>query len=159
MKKAIVLCFALLVGACCQGADPTAAHLAKVSKFFDITQMEKTYETSLTAGFEGAAHMGDTSAMPEEERAKMEKALKRVKEFLVTEIGWSKIKEDMAKVYAKHFTEDELDKVIKLLDSETGRMFISKQIGLLAESMALAQSRAQALMPKVIAMMQEEMSK
>ena len=159
MKKAIVLCSALLVAACCQAADYAAAHLAKVNKFFDITQMPKTYEISLTAGLEGAAHMGDTSALPEEERTKMEKAFKRVKEFMVTEIGWSKVKDDMAKVYAKHFTEDELDKVIKLLDSETGRMFISKQVALQAESVAVAQSRAQALMPKVIAMMQEEMSK
>ncbi len=157
MKKIIALGIALLLTTGAQAATPS--HLAKINKFFEVTQMQKQYETGLIAGFEGATRMADLSAMSPDERAKLEKATKRVKEFLLAEMGWPKVKDDLAELYAKHFSEEDLDKITKLLDNETGRMFITKQIALMPESMTYAQTKVQALSPKIATMMQEEMSK
>lgn len=159
MKKQILGCFALVLALCCQAAAPTPAHLAKVHKLFGILQLQKQYETSLVAGFESATKMGSLDSLPEDQRAKIERGTARVKEMMVTEVGWDKVKEDMAGLYAKHFTEAEVEKITKMLDSDTGRLFITKTLGLLPESLALAQTKAKALMPKAMEIMQEEMAK
>ncbi len=162
MKKSIACCLIILTAAMCQAADPapSAGHLAKVNKYFEVCQMQKQYETGLISGFESASrNMGAGNAMSDEDKAKMDAGFKRVKELLVGEIGWAKVKDDMAKLYARHFTEEELDKIIKLLDNETGRMFVTKQIKILPESLNLAQGKVATLMPKVMEIMQEEMTK
>lgn len=51
----------------------------------------------------------------------MEKVRSRVLEVM----GWESVKGDMAAIYMKHFTEEEVAAIVSMLDTPTGKLFIS----------------------------------
>jgi hypothetical protein len=153
MKTPIVCTLTALWAICLSAATPE--HLARINKFFEVTQMQKQYETSLVSGF-SAATSAQQEGLPEDEQATFEKTMQRAKDFLLREMGWPKVKDEMAELYARHFSEEDVEKIIKLLDNDTGRMLSSKQIALLPDSMAFAQKKMRELMPKLMAAMQDE---
>jgi hypothetical protein len=150
-----LLCLFTVVLAVCFSEAANPEHLAKINKFFEVTQMQQQYEMNLTARFSAFPGAANLEGMPEEDRAKYEQMMQRVKDIVVAEAGWSKVKDDMAELYAKHYSEEEIDKILKLIDNDTGKMLYRKQIELLPDSVAYAQKRMQELAPKIAAILSE----
>ena len=140
------------------GASPESQRAA-MERLFKVMKLDKQYETSMLAGFEAGLGMsGDTlSKLPPEQKAKMEKGVAKIKARMVEMMGWEVIKDDMAALYMKKFSEAEAVAIAKMLETPTGQMMISKQLELLPEGMKLGQRKAQALMPEIMRIMTEEM--
>jgi hypothetical protein len=157
MKKLALVCVSVLFVVCAQAATP--AHIAKINKLFEVLQMQKLYEAGLQAQVDAMNRMMPMEGMTADQRAKMEASMKKVKDLMLTEIGWAKVKDEFVNVYASHISEDEADKIIKLLDSETGKLFVSKQLVVVPESSTIVQSKTQALAPKIMAIMMQDAAK
>jgi hypothetical protein len=150
----LLLAMLLAVGNA-HGADTVAAsHKAAIEKFFKVTKMDKQYEEGMLAAFD--ANPGITpeqlAGLTEDQKAKFRKMRKLIRGKMVELMGWEKIKSEMVDLYGRHFTEEEVLAITKLMDSPTGQLMVTKQIGLIAEAGEIGRKKAQALTPELTKM-------
>ena len=160
MKKLITLATLVLTLATAH-AELAASHRASVEKLITVLQVQKQFEASLVAGFESG--LGTSSdqikALPQEQQDKFAKAIKKVKDTLLEMMSWEKMKPDLIEAYGKNFSEKEATDIIAHMETPTGQMLVTKQAGMVGDVIALTQEKMKVIMPKVMQIMQEEMSK
>ncbi|MFM7180426.1 MAG: DUF2059 domain-containing protein [Verrucomicrobiales bacterium] len=125
-----------------------------VEKLFEITDTAEQYEAALVHGFDGAMQ-AQAEQMPAEMKAKMAKGMQKVKDLMLAEMGWDKVKDHMISAYADTFSAAELEGVVKALDNPDSRAYFKKVGKLQPKIMAFAQEKSQALTPRIMAIMQE----
>lgn len=142
-------------------AELTASHTAAIEKLLTVMKADKQYEASLAAGFESGLGMSSDQikALPQEQQDKFNNAITKVKAKLMEVMGWDKMKADMIEVYGKNFTEKEVNDIIALMDSPTGQMLVSKQAFVVVETMKMTQAKMKGILPEIMKIMQEEMTK
>lgn len=69
--------------------------------------------------------------------------------FLNKYMSWASIKDDMADLYAREFSEKELKDLKKFYASSTGQRFIGRQSQLMVAGMELGQRRMQEHLPEL----------
>jgi hypothetical protein len=74
-------------------------------------------------------------------------------------MSWEKMKPDLIEAYGKNFSEKEATDIIAHMETPTGQMLVTKQAGMVGDVMTLTQEKMKVIMPKVMQIMQEEMSK
>ncbi len=74
-------------------------------------------------------------------KEKLEKYNKIMKEFMMKYMGWDKVKNDMAKVYAKYYTPQELKELAKFYATPVGKKSVKVLPKIATESMMLSQSK------------------
>jgi hypothetical protein len=160
MKLFLVLTLGLFSSflATAQDSQPSASFVAAIEELFELSNQSEQYEIALVAGFETG--LGNAAAnMPAELKPKMDRAMAKVKEYMLKEMGWDKVKPDMIKLYSEHFNEEEIRSVIPLFQNPKMKSFVTKQMKLLPDSMQIGASKAAALQPQIMKIVQEEMSK
>ncbi len=135
------------------------SHLAAVDRLFTAMKMKEQYETSLISGFNAGLSMSDQklAGLPIEQQNKINAGMEKVRVRVLELMGWSAVKTEIAGIYTKNFTEDEVVAITKMLETPTGQLLVSKQISLLPETMAIGQKKAQEMMPEIVRIMQESM--
>lgn len=160
MKNLIVLATLVFTLASAR-AELAASHQAAIEKLMSVMQVQKQFEASLVAGFE--AGLGGSSeqikSLPQEQQDKFNNAIVKVKVVLLEMMSWEKMKPDLVEVYGKTFSEQEAKDVIAHMETPVGQMIVSKQAGMVASVMQMTQAKTQAIMPQVMKIMQEEMTK
>lgn len=160
MKNLIVLATLVFTLASAR-AELAASHQAAIEKLMSVMQVQKQFEASLVAGFE--AGLGGSSeqikSLPQEQQDKFNNAIVKVKAVLLEMMSWEKMKPDLVEVYGKTFSEQEAKDIIAHMETPVGQMIVSKQAGMVASVMQMTQAKTQAIMPQVMKIMQEEMTK
>ena len=160
MKNLIVLATLVFTLASAR-AELAASHQAAIEKLMSVMQVQKQFEASLVAGFE--AGLGSSSdqikSLPQEQQDKFNNAITKVKAVLLEMMSWEKMKPELIEVYGKTFSEQEAKDVIAHMETPVGQMIVSKQAGMVASVMQMTQAKTQAIMPQVMKIMQEEMTK
>jgi hypothetical protein len=151
MKTKLVLCLSIALLGAAHVSAVTPEQRAKIEKFFELVQMQKQHEARITAEVSGWPEGMSLEGLKEEERAAMQQSLQQAREFLLAEAAWSKVKDDLVEVYAKRFSEEEMDRILQLLDNDTGRMLYRKQAELAPEVHAVGESRLKAVLPQAMA--------
>jgi hypothetical protein len=160
MKILIALATLVLTLAPLQ-AELADSHRASIEKLIAVLKVQEQFEASLVAGFE--AGLGSSSdqikSLPQEQQDKFNNAITKVKAVLLEMMSWEKMKPDLVEVYGKTFSEQEAKDVIAHMETPVGQMIVSKQAGMVASVMQMTQAKTQAIMPQVMKIMQEEMTK
>jgi hypothetical protein len=160
MKILIALATLVLTLAPLQ-AELADSHRASIEKLIAVLKVQEQFEASLVAGFE--AGLGSSSdqikSLPQEQQDKFNNAITKVKAVLLEMMSWEKMKPDLVEVYGKTFSEQEAKDVIAHMETPVGQMIVSKQAGMVASVMAMSQEKTKAIMPQVMKIMQEEMTK
>lgn len=105
----------------------------------------------------GYAQKAGGRPLTPEAQAGIDRMVARVADLLRSEMRWSDLEPEYVKVYAETFEQDEVDGMIAFYRTPVGQALIAKMPLVLQKSMALGQARMQSLMPKIMAMMAEEM--
>ena len=72
---------------------------------------------------------------------------------------FSELTNEVATLYASHFTEDELKQILKFYQSPVGKKLLSQQTIVVDASMKFAQTWANKLSDEVVAKMRDELKK
>lgn len=160
MKTFLTLA-ALVLTLATANAELAASHRAAVEKLLTVLQVQKQFEASLVAGFEtGLGTSSDQiKALPQEQQDKFHKAIEKVKAVLTEMMSWEKMKPDLIEVYGKNFSEKEAAEIAAHMDTPLGQLLVSKQAAMVSGVMTLTQEKMKTFMPKVMQIIQEEMSK
>jgi hypothetical protein len=83
----------------------------------------------------------------------------KILNFYKKYIGWDVIKDDVAKIYAKHFNEKELNDMIKFYESPTGQKTLKQLPSIMMEARELGMKRVSAHMKELEEIIKEGMQK
>ena len=116
-----------------------ASHRSAVEKLFATMNMEKTHAASLENILQQQARANPA----------MMQLQGTMRDFLNKHMGWSSLKDDMAKIYQEAFTEQELEELNKFYESAVGKKSIEQMPVLMGKGMAIAQDRMKEHLPEL----------
>ena len=134
MKNFVIAAVALLfTGMVAHAQTPTQSHLKAAEDLFAVMHMEKVMSESLDNLLE----------MQIKQNPSLAQFSDIMKDFLGKYMSWNSLKDDMAKVYADAFTEQELRELATFYKTELGQKTASLTPALMAKGMAMGQQRVQ----------------
>jgi uncharacterized protein len=84
-----------------------------------------------------------------EDQTKIEEFQKKVFELIQSQMGWKALEPDYVDMYAKNFTDEQLDAILVFYKSPAGAALIEKLPTLTTQGTELAQARVATLMPQL----------
>ncbi|HET6228603.1 MAG TPA: DUF2059 domain-containing protein [Longimicrobiaceae bacterium] len=126
--------------------QPSAAHLQAAADVLDAMDMEQSLARSIDATIEM-----QVSRDPQLER--YEDVLRR---FFTRWMSWARLRDDYARIYADHFTADELRQIAAFYRSPAGQRLAASTPDLMRESAALGQKAVEGHMDELRAMIAAE---
>jgi len=129
--------------------------------FLKSFMAKEKYITSMSMAFESTVNGIDTSKLPKERVEKLKRGQKRAKELMLKELSWEVIREDMVKLYAEAYSEEELKELTKFYLSPLGQKVIKTDLALLPKANDIIMKKTQELQltQKIQKIMMEEMMK
>jgi hypothetical protein len=116
-----------------------ASHRAAVEKLFAAMNIAEAHKATIDKMLEAQTQANPAMA-----------AMREVIEpFLTKHMGWAALKDDMIKLYAGAFTEQELGEMEKFYQTPVGKKALREMPALTAKAMQAAQSKMQPHMPEL----------
>ena len=131
-----------------QEKDPK---VEKIEKLLELSGAESNFKTGQIEGFKSGLDMAQMP-IPAEKRKKLIKIGKEVMEEVMP---WSEVKQDMIKIYADHYNEEELDRVVKILGNKDVQLLLEKQRLIIGPSMKMGTKYGQRMIPHLMKRMQD----
>ena len=91
--------------------------------------------------------------------SKFKKIDKKIKNFYQKYIGWNAMKEDLAKLYAKYYTADELKDIANFYKTKTGKKVLRTMNKLTYEGQILTQKKLQPHLQELQSILDKVMKK
>jgi hypothetical protein len=157
-KIAIVISFALLasVGAASAGGEIQRTMAEELMKLTKVDQQMAAVRTQIQQAV--TAQM-DAMTIPEDQKEQAARMQKKMIDLIFEELSWKNLKDDMINVYADVFTQEELAGLINFYRSPLGQALVEKGPELSKRTIAVSQSHAQSLMPRIQQMMEDEVGR
>lgn len=136
-------------------SKPSAAAMADAHKLLELTGATQLFNP-LIAGVVEQAKLLFLQQNPA-----LGKDLNDVAADLRTQLAprFSELTDEVAKIYAANFSEQELKAILAFYESPAGKKLLQRQPQVVDQSMKFAQSWANKLSEEVVAKMREEMKK
>jgi hypothetical protein len=135
-----------------------ASRRAKAKEMLTLMHMDTTMSTmmdNMTRQMSAMSkQLGGNAATPEQQ-ARLDEFQKKMFTLIETQISWKSLEPDYIEIYAKNFTDEQLDGIIAFYKSPAGVAMIEKLPTLTAEGMQLAQTRMTAIQPQLMQMIQD----
>ena len=156
MKTTLVaLALIFLSNSFCLALDPE--HKKAIMKFFELSQQKQQYETSMKASL-GSSMSASLAQLPPDQKAKVQRAMTKVEAFMMKEMGWEAVKDEIAEIYGAQISLTEITAVLPLFAKPEMQTLISKQISVIPAAANVGAKRAQALQPQIMQIMQKELA-
>lgn len=151
-KLAFMLCFVL---SCSSAYCDVKTHRALAEELIKITDGDSVMEkmqAQVTMIFQQiSAQMN----IQEADKPKLEKYTARFDAILKEDMAWTKVKEQYLDLYTKVFTEEETKGLVNFYKSDLGIKVTAKMPELMQESMLLARTYMQNVVPKLESLTEE----
>jgi hypothetical protein len=130
-----------------------AGKMAKVEEFMRVSRLERTMTASMSLVIQQVKtgmleEMGEVKLTPEKQQA-LEELQGKVERLVIEALGWPRMKENYARLYAETFTEQELDDMLAFYKSESGQSMVSKTPDLMLRAGEIAQDHMSAVVPEL----------
>jgi hypothetical protein len=148
--------FALLPLVLC--ASFAVAHADEASKRAKVQEMLTLLHTERVSQQIEGGIMKQASAMPQqlfggpvppESKAKFDTFEHQLQQATEAQIGWKVLEPEYADLYAKTYTEPELDAILTFYKSPAGQSMLAKSAELNSQSVQLVQARMAVLQPQL----------
>lgn len=160
MKKLLIL-VVLASSLSSSFAELTASHASAIEKLLKVMETEKVMAKSLATGLKAGLGVGEEQikSLPQEQQDKFNGAMEKVMAAVMAEMSWEKLKPGLVEAYGRNFSEKEALEVAAMMETPTGKLFVSKQAGMAVDIAKITQERMKDLTPKIMQIMQSEMQK
>lgn len=136
-------------------ASTTPASPATVERLLRAMDMERTLDAVFDQAAQMAEGMAAQAGVRPRNREAFDRYMKRVNEVLREEASWAQLKEPMVQVYAKHYTEAEVQGLIAFYESPLGRSMVAKTPAVMQDSAAVTQAMMKRVMPRLAELAKE----
>jgi len=144
----LVLCTSLAVGA---HADETTKR-AKAQVMINLLHTERVsqqLEANIMKQVDAMPQQLFGGQVPAEHKAKFDAFEQQLKQTTDAQIGWKVLDLQYVDLYAKTYTEPELDAILTFYKSPAGQSMLTKAPELTTQSMQIVQAKMQTLQPQL----------
>jgi hypothetical protein len=151
-KMALVLCFVLTCSTAFSGEKEHKALAEELIKITDGDTVMEKMKAQVTMIFQQiAAQMN----IQEADKPKLEKYSARFDAILKEDMAWEKVKPQYLDLYTSVFTEEETKGLVDFYKSDLGKKVTAKMPDLMQQSMTVARTYMQGVVPKLEALTEE----
>lgn len=149
MKKILLLIASLtLLSSAMTFADTTSKRQV-VIELLESMQMDSMMDAMYSQMDGIFINMGRQMNVQASEQAIFERYTQKMTAAMKAEMSWAKMKEPMADIYLKHYSEKELAEMLAFYRSETGKAMVEKMPAVMADSVPISQTMLQNVLPKI----------
>lgn len=139
----------LLPATALRASDDDPASLASIEELLVLSKVEAMVD-AIYGQFEGMmVQMEAEMGVQESEKQILDKYYQRFTELLREEVSWQRMKDPMAEIYQKHFTQKEVDDLLQFYKTDSGKAMVEKMPAVMQDSMQFSQTMMVNVMPKV----------
>jgi hypothetical protein len=152
MKRSAVLLVVLLLTLSLTARADEASRRAKAQEMVTLLHMDtlmKQMMDNVHQQAAAAAQQRASKSMTPQEKAKLDDFQNRMFALIESQMGWKSLEPDILDLYAKTFTDEDLDGMLAFYKSPAGISMVQKLPGLMTQAMQLTQSRIVALQPQL----------
>ncbi len=151
-KFVLVCCFVLSCAPAHSGVKEHRALAEELIKITDGDTVMEKMKAQVTMIFQQiTAQMN----MQEADKPKLEKYSKRFDAILKEDMAWDKVKDQYLDLYTKVFTEEETKGLVDFYKSDLGKKVTAKMPDLMQQSMTVARTYMQTVVPKLEGLTEE----
>lgn len=162
MKRwTVVLTLALAFASSAHADD--ASRLAKTRELFVVMRMQRTIQQTMDIMLKQIHQM--TESMPgagqltPEQKKLTEEFQQKVEALVLSQLGWKAVEPAYVELYAKTFSEEEIDGLLAFYKSTVGQTLLEKTPELTTEAGAISQARMIKLQPQMNELMLDFMKR
>jgi hypothetical protein len=148
----LVLCLPLTTR-----ADDASRH-AKAQEMLTLMHLDRVMDQVMNNMMQQMSTMskqlGGNTVKPEDQ-AKLDEFQKKAFDLIQSQMGWKALEPDYVDIYAKNFTDEQLDAILVFYKSPAGIALVEKLPTLTDEGSQLAQAKMTALQPQLRQLIQE----
>ena len=143
---ALVLCLPLTAHA------DEASRRVKAQEMLGLLHMDRLLDQMMNNMLDQMStvtkQLGGNNVKPEDQ-TKIEEFQKKVLQLIQSQMGWKALEPDYVDMYAKNFTDEQLDAILVFYKSPAGAALIEKLPTLTTQGTELAQAKVAILMPQL----------
>jgi uncharacterized protein len=132
-------------------ADDASRH-AKAQEMLTLLHMDHLMDQLTNGMMEQMAavtkQLGGNTVKPEDQ-AKIDEFQKKVVQLVQSQMSWKALEPDYVDIYAKNFTDEQLDAILAFYRSPAGIALVEKLPTLTTQGMQLAQAKMAILQPQL----------
>jgi uncharacterized protein len=132
-------------------ADDASRH-AKAQEMLTLLHMDRLMDQLTNGMMEQMAavtkQLGGNTVKPEDQ-AKIDEFQKKVVQLVQSQMSWKALEPDYVDIYAKNFTDEQLDAILAFYRSPAGIALVEKLPTLTTQGMQLAQAKMAILQPQL----------
>lgn len=151
-KFALLLCLILICGTAYSGEKEHRAQAEELIKITDGDTVMEKMKAQVTMIFQQIASQMN---IQEADKPKLEKYSARFDAILKEDMAWEKLKPQYIDLYTSVFTEEEIKGLVDFYKSDLGKKFTAKMPDLMQQSMTVARTYMQDVVPKLEALTEE----
>lgn len=136
-------------------AAPTPASPASVERMLQAMGAEQMLGGMYGQVGQFAEAMAKQAGIREQDRPAFERYMQRVAEVMQQEAGWAQLKEPMIRIYASHYSEEEIQGLTAFYESPLGRSMVAKTPEVMRDSAAVSQELLKRVMPRLVELAKE----
>jgi uncharacterized protein len=157
MKRiALLLAFALCLPLTAHADE--ASRRVKAQEMLNLMHLDRLMDQVMDTMLQQMSGMrnqlGGSTVKPEDQ-AKLDEFQQKAVELIKSQMGWKALEPDYVDIYAKTFTDEQLDAILVFYKSPAGIALVDKLPTLTAEGSQLAQAKMIALQPQLRQLIQE----
>ena len=151
--KLVKVCFAIVIFVAISNSSLCLAsvesHRAAIEKMLQLSNVGKIIQP-VFAKIEGILqNQFQQMGASEEKKPIFEKYNKKIFNLMKEEMSWSKMRDDFIDIYAKVYTEEEINEINKFYSSPTGRKMIEQMPFLMQEALTITQKHLRTVLPEI----------
>ena len=151
MKRIALLLILVLCLPLTAHADE-ASRRAKAQEMLALLHMDRLLDQMMNNMLDQMStvtkQLGGRNVKPEDQ-TKVDEFQKKVFQLIQSQMGWKALEPEYVDIYAKDFTDEQLDAILVFYKSPAGVALIEKLPTLTTQSTELAQARVATLMPQL----------
>jgi len=152
-RKILVAAAAVLLAFPHPARADEASKRAKIEEMLTVLKMEDNFNLLMKQVEQQGRQMGMSMTGPSQltdaDKKILDNFMTRLMAAMQETMGWQKLKSEFIDLYAKAYTEEEVDGILTFYRSPIGQSMLAKTPQLVQQSMAISQTHMKEIQPKL----------
>ncbi|MGO4516401.1 DUF2059 domain-containing protein [Terriglobus sp. 2YAB30_2] len=152
-RKILIATAAMLLALPLSARADEASKRAKIEQMLTVLKMEDNFNLLMKQVEQQGRQMGmsmtNPSQLTDADKKILDNFMTKLMAAMQETMGWQKLKSEFIDLYAKAYTEEEVDGILTFYKSPVGQSMLTKTPQLVQQSMAISQAHMKEIQPKL----------
>ena len=152
-RRILIVAAAMLLALPLSARADEASKRAKIEQMLTVLKMEDNFNLLMKQVEQQGRQMGmsmtNPSQLTDADKKILDNFMTKLMAAMQETMGWQKLKSEFIDLYAKAYTEEEVDGILTFYKSPVGQSMLAKTPQLVQQSMAISQTHMKEIQPKL----------